>query len=87
MFCAGRVENEDLKRTMHACGGSIQTTVTSLTDDVLGTCQLFEEKQVGGERFVLFATNCKKFTSGGTRENKKVYKVYKKKHTNLDLRP
>lgn len=27
MFCAGRVVEEDLKRTQKACGGSIQTTV------------------------------------------------------------
>ena len=52
MFCAGRVPDEDLKRTMKACGGSIQTSVNSLTDEVLGTCELFEEIQVGGERYV-----------------------------------
>lgn len=50
MFCAGRVAEEDLKRTMKACGGSIQTSANSLTSDVLGTCELFEEVQVGGER-------------------------------------
>ncbi|CAB4030461.1 T-complex 1 subunit eta [Paramuricea clavata] len=50
MFCAGRVAEEDLKRTMKACGGSIQTSANSLTPDVLGTCELFEEVQVGGER-------------------------------------
>lgn len=50
MFCAGRVPDEDLKRTMKACGGSIQTTVASLPDEVLGTCDVFEEKQIGGER-------------------------------------
>lgn len=50
MFCAGRVPDEDLKRTMKACGGSIQTTVASLTEDVLGTCDVFEETQIGGER-------------------------------------
>lgn len=33
-----------------ACGGSIQTSVGSMTDDVLGQCELFEEVQVGGER-------------------------------------
>lgn len=43
---------EDLKRTMQACGGSIQTTVSSLTDNVLGTCTLFEEKQIGNDRYV-----------------------------------
>lgn len=50
MFCAGRVVEDDLKRTMQACGGSIVTTVTGINDDVLGTCELFEEKQLGGER-------------------------------------
>ena len=56
MFCAGRVPEEDLKRTMKACGGSIQTTVQSLTPDVLGTCELFEEVQLGGERCVITVT-------------------------------
>ena len=38
---------------MKACGGSIQTTVQSLTEDVLGTCDNFDEKQIGGERYVI----------------------------------
>ena len=50
MFCAGRVPDEDLRRTMKACGGSILTTVADLGDSVLGTCQHFEERQIGGER-------------------------------------
>lgn len=54
MFCAGRVPDEDLTRTMKACGGSIQSTVHDLNDDTLGTCETFEEKQVGGERFNFF---------------------------------
>merc|ERR550534_514019 len=54
MFCAGRVVEEDLKRTMKACGGSIQTSVQSMTDDILGTCEDFEEVQIGGERYNLF---------------------------------
>jgi len=54
MFCAGRVPEEDLHRTMKACGGSIQTTVNDLNDDTLGYCEFFEEKQVGGERFNFF---------------------------------
>uniref|UniRef100_H9H710 T-complex protein 1 subunit eta n=2 Tax=Monodelphis domestica TaxID=13616 RepID=H9H710_MONDO len=59
MFCAGRVPEEDLRRTMMACGGSIQTSVNSLTPDVLGSCQLFEETQIGGERYNFF-TGCPK---------------------------
>jgi len=35
---------------MKACGGAIQTSVASLTEDVLGTCQTFQEEQIGGER-------------------------------------
>uniref|UniRef100_A0A8C6Z9L0 T-complex protein 1 subunit eta n=1 Tax=Nothoprocta perdicaria TaxID=30464 RepID=A0A8C6Z9L0_NOTPE len=50
MFCAGRVPEEDLKRTMMACGGSIQTSVNALSDDVLGRCEVFEETQIGGDR-------------------------------------
>ena len=46
MFCAGRVTEEDLNRTMKACGGSIQTTVHDLSDATLGLCETFEEKQV-----------------------------------------
>uniref|UniRef100_A0A8C8DEP3 T-complex protein 1 subunit eta n=1 Tax=Oncorhynchus tshawytscha TaxID=74940 RepID=A0A8C8DEP3_ONCTS len=53
LFCAGRVQEEDLKRTMMACGGSIQTSVGSMTDDVLGRCEVFEEVQVGGESALL----------------------------------
>jgi T-complex protein 1 subunit eta len=51
MFCAGRVPEDDLKRTMRACGGSILTTVNDLNDSNLGTCDKFEEMQIGGERY------------------------------------
>merc|ERR1712228_173033 len=54
MFCAGRVVEEDLNRTMKSCGGSIQSTVHDLNDETLGTCETFEERQIGGERFNLF---------------------------------
>merc|ERR1711971_832547 len=54
LFCAGRVPEEDLNRTMKACGGAIQTTVNDLNDSTLGSCETFEEKQVGGERFNYF---------------------------------
>jgi len=54
LFCAGRVMEEDLNRTMRSCGGAIQTTVHDLDDTTLGDCGLFEEKQVGGERYNFF---------------------------------
>ena len=50
IFCAGRVVEEDLQRTLKACGGAIQTSVNGLTDSVLGTCQAFQEEQIGGDR-------------------------------------
>ncbi|XP_066536965.1 T-complex protein 1 subunit eta isoform X1 [Hoplias malabaricus] len=73
LFCAGRVQEEDLKRTMMACGGSIQTSVGSLTDDVLGQCELFEEVQVGGERYNFFkgcpkAMTCTIILRGGAEQ-------------------
>jgi len=54
MFCAGRVMEEDLNRTMKSCGGAIQTTVHDLNDKTLASCETFEEKQIGGERFNFF---------------------------------
>merc|ERR1712142_455744 len=73
MFCAGRVPEEDLKRTMKACGGSVQTTASSLTDDVLGTCAEFEEVQIGGERYNIFkgcpnAQTCTLILRGGSEQ-------------------
>ncbi len=58
MFCAGRVVEEDLTRTMKACGGAVQTSVNSLTEGVLGKCKLFEEEQIGGERYLVICV-CK----------------------------
>lgn len=57
MFCAGRVPEEDMRRTMKACGGAILTTVADLDDKVMGKCEKFEETQIGGERFNIFQ-NC-----------------------------
>lgn len=57
LFCAGRVEDGDLKRVAKATGGAVQTTTNGLYEDILGTCGLFEEKQMGDERFNVF-TQC-----------------------------
>lgn len=57
MFCAGRVPDDDLRRTMKACGGAILTTVSDLIDENLGRCSKFEEMQIGSERYNLF-TGC-----------------------------
>lgn len=57
IFCAGRVADDDMRRTMKACGGAIQTSVNGMTPDTLGTCGFFQEKKVGGERYNFF-TGC-----------------------------
>eukprot|EP00475_Leptophrys_vorax_P039182 TRINITY_DN7032_c0_g1_i1.p1 TRINITY_DN7032_c0_g1~~TRINITY_DN7032_c0_g1_i1.p1 ORF type:complete len:572 (-),score=59.84 TRINITY_DN7032_c0_g1_i1:76-1641(-) len=57
IFCAGRVADDDMQRVAKATGGAVQTTVNDLIPDVLGSCALFEERQVGNERFNLF-TGC-----------------------------
>ena len=57
LFCAGRVNTEDLERVSRATGAKIQTSVNGITAAVLGTCGNFEEQQVGSERFNMF-TDC-----------------------------
>jgi len=73
MFCAGRVEDGDLKRTMKACGGAVLSTVHDLAEDTLGHCGEFEEKQVGGDRYNLFsgcpvAKTCTLVLRGGSSQ-------------------
>ncbi|GFY98881.1 TCP-1/cpn60 chaperonin family protein [Actinidia rufa] len=55
IFCAGRVTEEDLQRVAAATGGTVQTSVNNLIDEVLGSCEVFEERQVGNERFNIFS--------------------------------
>ncbi|KAF9621666.1 hypothetical protein IFM89_025577 [Coptis chinensis] len=55
VFCAGRVTEEDLQRVAAASGGTVQTSVNNVIDEVLGTCEVFEERQVGNERFNIFS--------------------------------
>merc|ERR1719456_931456 len=54
IFCAGRVEGDDMERTRKATGAEVQTTVNGMEPGVLGTCGQFEEVQVGSERYNLF---------------------------------
>jgi len=63
LFCAGRVENSDLRRVAKATGGAIQTSINGLYDGILGTCGLFEERQVGDERFNIFESCPQRLTS------------------------
>ena len=73
MFCAGRVPSADLWRVAQATGGRLQTTTHDLKPDVLGTCGMFEERQVGDERFNLFQDcpeplTCTIVLRGGTEQ-------------------
>lgn len=73
IFCAGRVASEDLDRVIKAVGGSIQTTVSGLNKEALGTCKHFEEVQIGGDRYNLFqgcseAKTCTLVLRGGAEQ-------------------
>ncbi|TNJ27240.1 TCP-1 chaperonin subunit eta [Giardia muris] len=57
VFCAGRVSDEDLSRIERCSGARLVSAVSDLTEASLGTrCGLFEEKQVGNERFNFFTS-------------------------------
>ena len=73
LFCAGRVNDSDIKRVAKATGASVQTTTNNLSPTVLGTCGVFEERQVGDERFNVFTECPSKLTHtivlrGGTEQ-------------------
>jgi len=54
VFCAGRVEEGDLKRTARATKAQVQATVNNLRQDALGSCGEFEEMQIGEDRYNIF---------------------------------
>ena len=73
IFCAGRVSSDDLERVVQACGGSISSTCSDIQPQHLGTCQRFEERQIGGERFNFFegcpaAKTCTLVLRGGAEQ-------------------
>lgn len=57
IFCAGRVQKDDMQRVAKATGAVVQTTVNGITEEVLGVCGKFEEVQLGNERYNMF-TGC-----------------------------
>lgn len=73
MFCAGRVSSDDLERVVQATGGSISSTCSDIQPQHLGTCERFEERQIGGERFNFFegcpaAKTCTLVLRGGAEQ-------------------
>lgn len=73
MFCAGRVPDDDMQRISKATGAMMQTSTSDIPEEAVGTCGLFEEKQVGGERFNFLtqcaaATTCTVMIRGGAEQ-------------------
>ena len=73
VFCAGRVSSDDLERVVQACGGSISSTCSDIQPQHLGTCERFDERQIGGERFNFFegcpaAKTCTLVLRGGAEQ-------------------
>ncbi|KAI9685216.1 MAG: T-complex protein 1 subunit eta [Bogoriella megaspora] len=73
VFCAGRVASADLDRVVLATGASIQSTCSDIQSQHLGTCALFEERQVGDQRFNFFsgcpgAKTCTLVLRGGAEQ-------------------
>ena len=58
IFCAGRVPVDDLRRVEKATGAVLNHTTNNIREESLGTCRMFEESQVGAERYNFF-TGCK----------------------------
>ncbi|KIY03228.1 uncharacterized protein Z520_01695 [Fonsecaea multimorphosa CBS 102226] len=73
IFCAGRVASDDLERVCQATGAVTQSTCSDILPAHLGTCGLFEERQIGGERYNLFshcpeAKTCTLILRGGAEQ-------------------
>ncbi|KAI7329819.1 putative T-complex protein 1 subunit [Hortaea werneckii] len=73
IFCAGRVSSEDLERVCQATGASVQSTCSDIQPSHLGTCEKFEERQIGGERYNFFegcpkAKTCTMVLRGGAEQ-------------------
>ncbi|KAK6537957.1 T-complex protein 1 subunit eta [Orbilia ellipsospora] len=73
IFCAGRVTGDDMERVVMAVGGSIQSTCSDIKEEHLGTCETFDERQIGGERFNFFqgcpkAKTCTLVLRGGAEQ-------------------
>jgi len=73
IFCAGRVASEDLERVCQATGASVQSTCSDIQAKHLGTCEKFDERQIGGERFNFFegcpaAKTCTLVLRGGAEQ-------------------
>ncbi len=58
IFCAGRVTEQDMRRVAKATGAVVNHTCNGIREESIGKCGLFEERQIGAERYNIF-TDCK----------------------------
>ncbi|KAI7204665.1 putative T-complex protein 1 subunit, partial [Hortaea werneckii] len=63
----------DLERVCQATGASVQSTCSDIQPSHLGTCEKFEERQIGGERYNFFegcpkAKTCTMVLRGGAEQ-------------------
>ncbi|MBE3043763.1 hypothetical protein IMZ48_14560, partial [Candidatus Bathyarchaeota archaeon] len=73
IFCAGRVASEDMDRVVEATGATCQSTCSDILAEHLGTCETFDERQIGNERFNFFegcpeAKTCTLILRGGAEQ-------------------
>ncbi|CAD0106690.1 unnamed protein product [Aureobasidium uvarum] len=64
---------DDMERVCQSTGASIQSTCSDIHESHLGTCETFEERQIGGERFNFFegcpgAKTCTLVLRGGAEQ-------------------
>ncbi|MCL7027947.1 hypothetical protein MKW94_025158 [Papaver nudicaule] len=55
IFCVGQVTKEDLQQVAATSGAIMHDSLDNIKEEVLGTCELFEVKQVGSEWFNIFS--------------------------------
>lgn len=52
-MCGGRISNDDMTRISKGTSAQIVTSTTDIKRNILGKCNLIEEKQIGNERFLI----------------------------------
>src|SRR5437588_9031842 len=62
-----------MDRVIQAVGGAIQSTCSDIREEHLGSCEHFEERQIGGERYNFFegcpeAKTCTLVLRGGAEQ-------------------
>jgi T-complex protein 1 subunit eta len=53
ILCGGRISNDDMTRISKGTSAQIVTSTTDIKRNILGKCNLIEEKQIGNERFLI----------------------------------